>query len=194
MKANPAAALDHIQAAFEELREGKVPRKDLVFTRLLKREYKKDTIMQLQVARKIEARRPGYGPKPGTRVPFVILEGADIVSRRAEDPSFAWENGKPIDYHHYIQNLRPSVESLFAALGEDLHHRCMDYFDDAQAETRRQQMGMQSLRDFFKGEEEKRKPVRRHRPSRKRASHLAHEQPTLLQFFQKNAKRARASK
>ena len=67
----------------------------------------------LAVARKLEMHDPGSRPKPGDRVPYVLINtgnAADKQCVKAEDPAYAVENELPLDLGYYmVRDSRPLV-------------------------------------------------------------------------------------
>lgn len=88
-----------------DLLEGKIPIEKLTLSKALRTGYKNLDLPHLAVARKLEKRDPGSGPKPGDRVRYVLLDTGnpnDKQSVKAEDPAYAVENGLPLDLGYYM--------------------------------------------------------------------------------------------
>ena len=92
---------------------------DLVLTR----RYTKSTASyknkqpHVQLAEKMRA-RGGRVPQVGDRVPFVIVRGRGLFVDRAEDPSYALENGLLIDTDYYInKQILPPLLRLLSPFG-----------------------------------------------------------------------------
>ena len=106
---------------------GSITVEDVVTSKSLKSEYKSDMQPQLQVVRKMVARKAFGVPRVGDRVPFVILEnsGEPNMSLRAEHPDYVKRHGLPLDRLYYLELVEkalvrvlyylpmPSVEALF---------------------------------------------------------------------------------
>jgi len=73
------------------------------------------------VARKIKE-RTGEPVKSGERIPYVFVVDNNIdglISQRAEDPIYVQENGLPLDYIYYVQNLMSPICALLEVLVDD---------------------------------------------------------------------------
>ena len=88
-----------------DLLQGKIPIEKLTLSKALRTGYKNLDLPHLAVARKMEQRDPGSGPKPGDRVRYVLVDTgnpADKQSAKAEDPAYAVEKGLPLDFSYYL--------------------------------------------------------------------------------------------
>lgn len=88
-----------------DLLEGRIPIEKLTLTKALRTGYKNLDLPHLAVARKMEKRDPGSGPKPGDRVPYVLIDTGnpkDKQSEKAEDPAYAVRMGLPLDTGYYM--------------------------------------------------------------------------------------------
>lgn len=69
------------------------------------------------VAKKIEERSPGTGPKCGERVPYVFIDTynkKDLQYQKAEDPTYAKQNNLKLDVNYYLEHaLTNPMQSLF---------------------------------------------------------------------------------
>lgn len=81
-----------------------------IISKTLRNEYKNQNVPQLVVAKKIESRNPGSGPKSNDRVPYVIIE--DLKNKKkmpiytkVEDPIYAKEHNLQLDIEYYITNM-----------------------------------------------------------------------------------------
>lgn len=111
-------ALAAAQQAAETLLRRDLPLDQLVLSRQLGSDYATDSHAHLQVARLVEQRNPGAGPKAGDRVSFVFVETGNKKAagyERAEDPG--WVAGHPevqVDVLLYFENqLRSQLGDLF---------------------------------------------------------------------------------
>jgi DNA polymerase delta subunit 1 len=94
--------------------EGRIPIEKLTLTKALRTGYKNLDLPHLAVARKLEKRDPGSGPKPGDRVPYVLIDtgnSKDKQSEKAEDPAYAVKMGLPLDTEYYMVS-RPNNHNL----------------------------------------------------------------------------------
>lgn len=92
-----------------DLLQGKIPIEKLTLSKALRTGYKNLDLPHLAVARKMEQRDPGSGPKPGDRVRYVLVDTgnpADKQSAKAEDPAYAVEKGLPLDFSYYLVRNR----------------------------------------------------------------------------------------
>ena len=77
----------------------------------------------VQVAKNIECREKGTGPKSGERVPYVFIDTGrsdDLQYQKAEDPTYVINNKIKIDVSYYKERaLMSPIESLFELFYED---------------------------------------------------------------------------
>ncbi|MDF0591846.1 DNA-directed DNA polymerase [Candidatus Methanocrinis natronophilus] len=111
------SVIDRLQRL--DLRKDPEILEDLVLTR----RYTKSTASyknkqpHVQLAEKMRA-RGGRVPQVGDRVPFVIVRGRGLFVDRAEDPSYALENGLLIDTDYYInKQILPPLLRLLSPFG-----------------------------------------------------------------------------
>jgi DNA polymerase I len=111
------SVIDRLQRL--DLREDPEILDDLVLTR----RYTKSTAAyknkqpHVQLAEKMRA-RGGRVPQVGDRVPFVIVRGKGLFVDRAEDPSYALDEGLKIDTDYYInKQILPPLLRLLAPFG-----------------------------------------------------------------------------
>ena len=115
----------------KKLVEGKIDIHNLTVSKSLKRVsyehidgevvmehgYKMASQPHLTVAKKLETRMPGTGPKSGERVPYVFIETEnpkDQQFKKAEDPEYAKANSLKLDIKYYLEHaLMSPLESLF---------------------------------------------------------------------------------
>lgn len=112
-------AVRHFRGIVDALVAGKIPIQKLVVTKSMSKSAKSYIGVQphIELAKKIQARSPEEAPGVGDRIPFVIVKGLDMLSKRAEDPLYVVEHGLEIDSAYYIENqLLPPVERIFTAL------------------------------------------------------------------------------
>lgn len=80
-------------------------------------DHSKINLPHFTVMKKMEARSPGSGPKPGDRVPYVFVRTSnpkDLQCAKAEDPQYVKDNNLPLDTLYYLQrSLMSPICSLF---------------------------------------------------------------------------------
>lgn len=103
---NVKGAYLRAREAANALVDGKIPMEKLVLSKSLKKDYKNDCQPHVAVARKLEGRNPGSGPKPGERVQyvFVVNKKARTQTERAEDPAYVTQNRISLDYSYYLEH------------------------------------------------------------------------------------------
>ena len=103
--------------AGKTLLNGEVPIEKLTVSKSLRKDYKNTNQPHIHVAKKIELRQPGGGPKSGERVPYVFVytgNHKDLQYQKAEDPSYVKEHKIPLDLMYYMEHsLTSPLESLF---------------------------------------------------------------------------------
>ncbi len=102
-----------------DLVAGKIPLQKLVVTKTMTKMPGSYVGMQphIELVKKMRVRSPDEAPGLGDRVPYVIVKGTELLSKRAEDPTYVLEKGLQIDSSYYIENqLLPPLERIFAAL------------------------------------------------------------------------------
>jgi DNA polymerase delta subunit 1 len=121
-KDTPTAVKD-TREKIRKVLDNEYPMEKFVMSKTLKTGYKNEMQPHLIVANKI-LERTGVPVPSGARVPFVYVEDNDKIdlkqSMRAEDPTFAKDNGLVVDRLFYVdhQLLKPLV-SLFDPLVDD---------------------------------------------------------------------------
>lgn len=118
-------AIQYVQEEAQRLLDHKVPIEQLIVSKSMRKDYKNNNQPHLEVAKKIEMRSPGSGPKCGERVPYVIMDTNNkkhLQYQKAEDPTFVIENKleRDIDVLYYLERsvINP-VQSLFELFIED---------------------------------------------------------------------------
>ncbi len=112
-------AVKYFKEIVTNLVAGKVPIDKLIVTKTLTKRPKLYANIQphSELVKRIQKRTPAEAPGVGDRIGYVIIKGSDLLSRRAEDPTYITENGLPIDSRYYIENqLLPPLERIFTAL------------------------------------------------------------------------------
>lgn len=112
-------AVKHFKAIIANLMEGKIPVQKLVVTKTMTKSTKNYLGVQphIELVKKIQVRSPEEAPGIGDRIPYIIVKGTELLSKRAEDPFYAMEHAMQIDSQYYIENqLLPPLERIFSAL------------------------------------------------------------------------------
>lgn len=85
--------------------------------------YKMASQPHLTVAKKLETRQKGAGPKSGERVPYVFIDTGDAKDKqfiKAEDPTYAKENNLVLDCRYYLEHaLLNPIKSIFELFLDD---------------------------------------------------------------------------
>ena len=95
-----------------------------IATKSISRDIKDYTMPQCHtvLAQKIEKRNPGSGPRKGSRVPYVIIQGAknDKTRDKAEDPIYVLKHDIPIDKEYYIKQMKSALSKIFKYITKDV--------------------------------------------------------------------------
>jgi DNA polymerase I len=113
-------AVKHFKKVVDDMAAGEIPIEKLVITKTMtKRAEGYDGVQpHAELVKKICKRSPAEAPGVGDRISYVITKGLDLLSRRAEDPTYVIERGLEIDPKYYLENqLLPPLERIFDALG-----------------------------------------------------------------------------
>jgi DNA polymerase delta subunit 1 len=114
-----------------------VPFDAFIVSKTLKTTYKNpDSQPHLQVALKIGQRR-GYPVPSNERVPFVVIQDPKnvdlLIAHRAEDPTYASENGLKLDTLHYFESqVTGPLESLMEILEDGAMQKYILHDEDIQ--------------------------------------------------------------
>jgi DNA polymerase I len=117
---NPKKALKYVREILTKLSKNEIPIEDLVITKGITKSLKEYKGIQphVELVKKLRKRAPGEAPGIGDRISFVIIQGAQILSERAEDPEYVKAHNLKIDSKYYIESqLLPPLERVFDALG-----------------------------------------------------------------------------
>jgi DNA polymerase delta subunit 1 len=141
----------------QNLLNHKIPLDDLIISKgLSKKEYASANLPHVCVAAKMEQRTPGFGPKTGDRVQYVVSDvGNPKIPQyeRAEDPVYFKENNMKIDVEYYVEHqLRNPVTLLLGALFPNPDA----VFDHTISSFKLKKAGVRTLDNFVTG---KRKSV-----------------------------------
>jgi DNA polymerase elongation subunit (family B) len=99
---------------------------ELVMTASLRDEYKSTNVPHAVLADKMKRRDPNNYPKPGERVPYIIIDNGETkLCDKVEDPSYRYDlEGFKIDYLYYLQHqLQTPIEELFELLYENTSNK-----------------------------------------------------------------------
>ena len=107
----------------ENLLSGQVDLDKLVVSKSLREKYASENLPHVFLAKKLEQRNPGSGPKSPERVPYLFIDSNDKEQfKRAEDPEYVKQNKLKVDYLYYFEHqFKNPLESLFELISEDHH-------------------------------------------------------------------------
>jgi DNA polymerase I len=117
---NPKKALKYVREILTKLNKSEIPIEDLVITKGITKSLKEYKGVQphVELVKKLRKRSPGGAPGIGDRIGYVIIQGAQMLSERAEDPEYVKVHNLKIDSKYYIESqLLPPLERVFDALG-----------------------------------------------------------------------------
>ncbi len=115
-KGNPAAALKIVQDTIQKLRDGKVPKKELVVLTQLQRRPEKYSSIGPHVAAAMKAEKRGKEIEVGQLLGFIITQKGKSISDRAELEEFVEEGNYDAEYYIHHQ-LIPAVITILSELG-----------------------------------------------------------------------------
>jgi len=113
-------AVNYFKTVVNGLLEGKVDIDKLTITKTITKKPEAYAGIQphVEVIKKMKQRGALEIPGTGDRIGYVIVKGMDMLSKRAEDPSYVKEMGLSLDSRYYIDNqLLPPLERIFTAIG-----------------------------------------------------------------------------
>lgn len=117
---NPKKALSYIRDVILKLEKNQIPVEKLVVTKSITKSIQAYRGIQphVELLRKLKKRDAAAAPGIGDRIGFVIVQGTQLLSERAEDPSYIKKNNLKIDSKYYIESqLLPPLERVFEAMG-----------------------------------------------------------------------------
>jgi DNA polymerase elongation subunit (family B) len=170
-----------VQDEAKKLLNYEVPVDQLIVSKSLRKDYKNDKQPHLYVAKKINERNPGSGPKCGERVPYVFMDTGNpkhLQFEKAEDPTYVIENGlqNKIDVMYYLKHsLISPVESLFELFMTDAKE---DIFGELIRDFEKQKAKQSSITSFFGGTPSKSKLQTNTEKSAKRSIKKPVKKPT----------------
>ena len=143
-----AALTEHLR----RLVNGEVPFEQFVMSKALRKHYATpERLPHCVVVEKMKKRRHPH-PRPGERVPFVLVRHEDPrakVFEKAEDPAFVQEHNVPLDLRAYVDQLQNPVCTLFGPFAPDSDP--MRLFEPFYAQLTRQRLRVRPITDFFSG-------------------------------------------
>ncbi len=117
---DPKKAYNYVRETLSNLETNKIPVEKLVITKSVSkplREYK-GIQPHVELLKKLKKRYPSGAPGVGDRIGFVIVQGLQLMSDRAEDPEYIKQKNLKIDSRYYIESqLLPPLERVFEAMG-----------------------------------------------------------------------------
>jgi DNA polymerase I len=119
---NPKKAFDYVRVVLKKLQRSEIPIEKLIITKGISKPIRSYKGIQphVELVKKMRKRNPTDAPGVGDRVGFVIVEGLQLLSNRAEDPAYIKERGLKIDSKYYIENqMLPPLERVFESMGID---------------------------------------------------------------------------
>ena len=147
-------AMECVQEEARRLLDHQVPIDQLIVSKSLRKDYRNNKQPHITVAKKIEQRSPGSGPKCGERVPYVFMDtnnNKHLQCDKSEDPTYVIENKleHKIDVLYYLRHsLISPVESLFELFIDD-PAKCL--FGDMIMEFEKKRAKQSSITTFFTG-------------------------------------------
>jgi DNA polymerase I len=119
---NPKKASDYVKGIMMKLQSNEIPVEKLVITKSISKPIKsyKGVQPHIELVKKMRKRSPAEAPGVGDRVSYVIVNGMQIISARAEDPDYIKEHKLKVDSKYYMESqLLPPLERLFEVIGVD---------------------------------------------------------------------------
>jgi len=117
---DPKKAFNYVRDVLKKLENNEIPIEDLIITKSVSRPISayKGIQPHIEVVKKMRRRSPNDAPGVGDRVGFVITQGLQMISNRAEDPEYVKKHGIKIDSKYYIESqLLPPLERVFESMG-----------------------------------------------------------------------------
>ncbi len=115
---NPTKAHDIVLDVIKQLREGKVPKRELVILTQLQRRLDNYATTSPHVEAAIKARKRGKEIFVGQMLGFIVTKTGKSISDRAELEEYVKEGDYDAEY--YVKNqIIPAVEKIFLELGID---------------------------------------------------------------------------
>ncbi len=118
-KEDVKGSVQYFRGVIDNIVKGKTPIQKLVITKTMTKSPKNYAGIQphIELAKKIQMRNPVEAPGVGDRIGYIIVKGTQLLSKRAEDPTYVLEKGLQIDSQYYVENqLLPPLERVFKSL------------------------------------------------------------------------------
>jgi DNA polymerase I len=119
---DPKKAFDHVREVLKKLQKNEIPIEKLIITKSISKPIRSYKGIQphVELVKKMRRRNPTDAPGVGDRVGFVIVQGLQLLSNRAEDPAYIKEHDMKTDSKYYIENqMLPPLERVFESIGID---------------------------------------------------------------------------
>lgn len=117
---NPQKSLNYVKTVLLKLEKGQIPIDKLIVTKSISKSLKEYKGMQphVELVKKMRKRNPAEAPGIGDRIGFVIIQGSQLMSERAEDPEYVKAHGLRIDSKYYVESqILPPLERVLEAIG-----------------------------------------------------------------------------
>lgn len=117
---NPKKALIYMRDVIGKLERNEIPVEKLVVTKSISKSLKEYKGIQphIELVKKMRKRDIATAPGTGDRVGYVIVQGLQLMSERAENPDYVKENKLKIDSKYYIESqILPPLERVFESIG-----------------------------------------------------------------------------
>ena len=142
-------AKEYVTTVLRSLLRGEINIDDLVISKSLsKKNYTNTNLPHVRLAEKIEKRKPGFGPKSGDRVPYVVVKSAAKLPQyeKVEDPQYVLENGLELDNAYYLDHqLATPLTTLLSVVVENP----AKFIEQIKREELDKQSGTQYITNFF---------------------------------------------
>jgi DNA polymerase delta subunit 1 len=132
----------------------KVPVDELILTTNLSAKYANPaSAVAFIIAKKIEERQPGYGPKPGNRLSFFTMCGraSAKVAEKVEDAAYVQEQGleSRIDLSDYIRKLQNTFEMIYKLFPVPVQRQATKLLSTYYMKAYNVSYGLRTIFDFF---------------------------------------------
>jgi len=117
---NPKKVFDFVKDVIKKIEKNEIPIEDLVITKSISKPLStyKGVQPHIELVKKIKKRAPAEAPAIGDRVGYVIIQGPQLISERAEDPEYVKAHNLKVDSRYYIESqILPPLERVFDVLG-----------------------------------------------------------------------------
>lgn len=148
-KGDVQGGVSFIDTKLKELIDGKISVEAIALhKKISKADYKGNSIGHIELAKRIDQRKPGQGPKSGESVKYLYVDIGDWVDKKKmhekiEDFDYVIENKIPVDYRWYIVNNIPHpISKILEPLISS--QQLKKLWDDARIRAENKQIGTQS--------------------------------------------------